>query len=91
MAIVGVRAVEGTIVGGDILVGMDIIGTGDFAVTHHEGKTTWTFRFPSCDEIDFVPEANEHNKRFEKNKLHLSEEDRRKAKNKAKAERKKNH
>jgi hypothetical protein len=89
VALVGIRAVEGTIAGADILVGMDVIGLGDFAVTHHEGKTTWSFRFPSCDEIDFVPFANEHNRRLEKTAA--SPEERRKAKNKAKAKRRKNH
>jgi hypothetical protein len=33
---------------------MDILGTGDFAVTHHGGKTTFSFCFPSRKEIDFV-------------------------------------
>ena len=45
---------EGTITGADILIGMDIICTGDFAVTTFGGKTTFTFRYPSCDCIDFV-------------------------------------
>jgi len=38
----------------DILIGMDIINRGDFAVTNLEGKTTMTFRIPSCECIDFV-------------------------------------
>jgi predicted aspartyl protease len=41
----------------DVLIGMDILGTGDFAVTHHLDKTTFSFRWPSQDEIDFVAEA----------------------------------
>src|ERR1019366_9470461 len=41
----------------DVLIGMDILGTGDFAVTHHQGKTTFSFRWPSHDEIDFVAQA----------------------------------
>jgi len=40
----------------DVLVGMDILGIGDFAVTHHQGRTTFSFRVPSHDEIDFVKE-----------------------------------
>ncbi len=40
----------------DVLVGMDILGLGDFAVTHHQGKTTFSFRMPSHEEIDFVKE-----------------------------------
>lgn len=38
----------------DILIGMDIIGLGDFAVSNYRGKTTFTFRMPSVEEIDFV-------------------------------------
>jgi hypothetical protein len=40
----------------DVLIGMDILGLGDFAVTHHQGKTTFSFRVPSRHEIDFVAE-----------------------------------
>ncbi len=42
----------------DILVGMDIISLGDFAVTNHDGLTKFSFRVPSVDHIDFVEEAN---------------------------------
>ena len=42
----------------DILVGMDIISLGDFAVTNHNGLTKFSFRVPSVDHIDFVEEAN---------------------------------
>ena len=38
----------------DMLIGMDIITHGDFAVTHHKGKTTLSFRTPSMVCIDFV-------------------------------------
>lgn len=38
----------------DILIGMDIIGLGDFAVSNYRGKTTFTFRVPSLEEIDFA-------------------------------------
>jgi len=44
-----------------ILIGMDIIGMGDFAVTNFNRKTTMSFRFPSVKEIDFIPEADESN------------------------------
>lgn len=40
----------------DMLVGMDIICSGDFAITNHAGKTTFSFRCPSSEEIDFVKE-----------------------------------
>lgn len=44
-----------------LLIGMDIIGLGDFAVTNADEKTTLSFRVPSVEEIDFVPEAQESN------------------------------
>ncbi len=37
-----------------LLIGMDIIGEGDFAVTNKDGKTCFTFRCPSLERIDFV-------------------------------------
>ena len=42
----------------DVLIGMDIINTGDFAVTNSGGKTTFSFRVPAKAEIDFVVEDN---------------------------------
>ncbi|MEK7104215.1 MAG: aspartyl protease family protein [Patescibacteria group bacterium] len=44
-----------------LLIGMDIIGLGDFAVTNINDKTTFSFRVPSVEEIDFVPNARENN------------------------------
>lgn len=38
----------------EILIGMDIISRGDFAVTNNEDKTTVSFRIPSMDKIDFM-------------------------------------
>ncbi len=38
----------------DVLIGMDIISKGDFAISNKDGKTTFSFRVPSCDCIDFV-------------------------------------
>ena len=40
--------------GGDVLIGMDIIGQGDFAITHPDGKTKFTFQIPPQADIDFV-------------------------------------
>ena len=37
----------------DVLVGMDIISLGDFALSNFNGRTTFTFRIPSVAEIDF--------------------------------------
>ncbi len=42
--------------GSDVLIGMNIIALGDFALTHNGGKTIMTFRVPSVDSIDFVKE-----------------------------------
>jgi len=47
-------AVSGRIKGADMLIGMDVINRGDLAVTNVGGKTTMTFRMPSCECIDFV-------------------------------------
>lgn len=44
-----------------LLIGMDIIGAGDFAVTCAEGRTVMSFRLPSTRKIDFIGEANMHN------------------------------
>jgi hypothetical protein len=44
-----------------VLIGMDIIGGGDFAVTNFENKTTMSFRIPSAKMIDFIPSARSHN------------------------------
>lgn len=41
-----------------VLVGMDVIKLGDFAITHVGGKTCASFRTPSCETIDYVVEAN---------------------------------
>lgn len=50
------RVTEGELAGGvDVLVGMDVIGAGDFAVSNLKGKTVFTFRIPSCERIDFLP------------------------------------
>lgn len=41
----------------DVLIGMDIIKHGDFAITNVNGKTTFSFRTPSIQEIDYVKES----------------------------------
>ena len=41
----------------DVLIGMDIISVGDFAVTNLGGRTTFTFRIPSQSDIDFSEQA----------------------------------
>ena len=51
-----VRVTEGELSGVDVLIGMDIIARGDFAITSPEGNTKFTFQIPSTHNIDFVSE-----------------------------------
>lgn len=54
---VGIRSlmVTGSDLGDiDVLIGMDVISKGDFAITNMNGKTTFSFRIPSIETIDFV-------------------------------------
>jgi len=37
-----------------MLIGMNVITMGDFAITNFQGQTTMTFRTPSLQKIDFV-------------------------------------
>ena len=53
----GVRVTEGKFVGAEVLIGMDIISKGDFAISNFEGKTVFTFRSPSQGRIDFAPQG----------------------------------
>jgi len=46
----------------DVLIGMDILGIGDFTVTHYNGNTTFSFCCPSRREIDFVTEVEDSKK-----------------------------
>ena len=41
----------------DMLIGMDVISLGDFAVSNYGGKTTFSFRLPSFGEIDFCKDG----------------------------------
>jgi hypothetical protein len=52
------QVTEGVLTGTDMLVGMDIISTGDFAVTNVNGKTVFSFRMPSVECIDFAVNTN---------------------------------
>jgi uncharacterized protein YchJ len=52
------RVTEGILSSADVLVGMDVICRGDFAVTCKDGNTTFSFRLPSQECIDFVKESN---------------------------------
>ena len=37
----------------DVVIGMDVICNGDLAITNKDEKTTFSFRIPSEQEIDF--------------------------------------
>lgn len=64
-----IRVTEGQITDqADVLIGMDIINHGDFAITHKFGKTKFTFRIPSIEDIDFV-ETNKSKASEQKKKL----------------------
>lgn len=41
----------------NVLIGMDIISMGDFAVSNHGGKLVFSFRVPSIKTTDYVAEA----------------------------------
>ena len=58
----GVRVTKGELPDADVLVGMDIICRGDFAVTNAGGVSMFSFRVPSQVHIDFVEETNRANK-----------------------------
>ena len=40
----------------DILIGMDIISKGDFAISNYNGKTQFSFRLPSQQDVDYKSE-----------------------------------
>ena len=43
----------------DLLIGMDIITLGDFAVSNSDGKTQFSFCIPSLGKIDFVKQIKD--------------------------------
>ncbi len=55
----GVQVTEFTAVeGSDLLIGMDIMGLGDLAISNYEGKTCFSFRIPSIECTDYVQKLN---------------------------------
>lgn len=42
----------------DVIIGMDIINLGDFAVSNRNGATSFSFRIPSVEDFDFAAEDN---------------------------------
>lgn len=61
VGMVGVNVTETELSNGiNMLIGMDVISHGDFAVTNTGGKTTFSFRTPSSECIDFVRKGGGH-------------------------------
>jgi len=59
VAVPHVKVTKGSIaVGIDVLIGMDIITIGDFAITNRGGVTVFSFCAPSQRCLDFVQEHN---------------------------------
>ncbi len=58
-----VQVTEADMTTNDVLIGMDIITLGDFAITNLAGKTRFTFSIPSTRVIDFVQEGKEMDRR----------------------------
>ena len=60
VAFPSVEVTKGKLPGADILIGMNVITTGDFSVTNLNGNTVFSFRFPSQHEVDFVLDAQQN-------------------------------
>lgn len=93
VALPHVRVTECARLAGDgfgVLIGMDIIGAGDFAVTNVEEKTVMTFRVPSIKKIDFVQEANRDREEREKKTGALSKKQIKEKRKKERQNKKKN-
>lgn len=54
--ITNIRAMECNSDEYDAVIGMDVIGKGDFAITHIDGNTKFSFQVPSASDIDFTKE-----------------------------------
>ena len=63
-----IKVTQGKLAGADVLIGMDIITKGDFSVTNVGGKTTFSFRVPSIETIDYVKESQKPTKPIVKEK-----------------------
>ena len=50
----------------DVVIGMDVIVRGDFAVTNKDGLTVFTFRIPPIARYDYVKEHVASEKRQQK-------------------------
>jgi len=54
IVIKNLRVTEGSFSGADLLIGMDVMNKGDFAVSNYNGKTIFSFRMPSVSETNYV-------------------------------------
>lgn len=41
----------------DVLIGMDVISKNDFAISNYNGKTQFSFRIPSQNDVDYKAES----------------------------------
>ena len=68
LRIINVDVTEGDLGNFGVLIGMDIIGLGDFAVTQADGNTCFSYRYPPLSShIDFTEDINKARKRFNTN------------------------
>ncbi|MEK0338302.1 MAG: hypothetical protein QQN41_12795, partial [Nitrosopumilus sp.] len=59
VVVIGVQATDyPTIIGHDIIIGMNIITQGDFSITNLNNQTWMSFRIPSLNATDYVQELN---------------------------------
>jgi hypothetical protein len=66
----GVKVTEGVLYGDiEMLIGMDIITSGDFTITHNQGKTKMSFGIPSVHSYDYVQRINENNEKINSKKI----------------------
>lgn len=54
IVITNVKVTQGVLSSVDALIGMDIISLGDFSITNKNNETTFSFRVPSIETIDYV-------------------------------------
>jgi alpha-D-ribose 1-methylphosphonate 5-phosphate C-P lyase len=62
----GIQVTRGQLTSTDLLIGMDIISRGDFAVTNVGGITKFSFRHPSIEHIDYAANAQAIRERKDK-------------------------
>ena len=62
-----IEVIDGAIKPHDILIGMDIITQGDFAISNFNGKTTFIFRKPSIGSFHYGTSTESGYKKFGRN------------------------